>query len=272
MLKELLGAFTGSAANAAYTHPSGSGINVPAQATFKKFFNNLISSFSPQGNFSGNNTGISNQFPGLPGQLGGQAGLSNGFPGLPGQGGQVGFPGFPGQGGQVGFPGLPGQVPFNQPQHQLRQQAFAPGSVLINSAEQTIPQGPQGYAPLQGFAGQAGVPNTGISPVNGATPFGQIGQFPQAGAIGGQQSLGGKLPMLVMPIIGLFSMLKSLFGIRKMIAAQKPEVVDKENIGYNNYQSYIDEEYKDGRFDEPKAFEDQETAENKFDYSKLQEF
>ncbi len=262
MLKELLGAFTGSAATAAYTHPTGIGINVPAQATFKKFFSNLVSSFSTQGTLTGNSA-ISNQFPGLPGQLGGRAGLSNGFPGLPGQG------------GQVGFPGLPGQVPFNQPQHELRQQAFAPGSVLINSAEQNIAQGPsQGYAPLQGFAGQAGIPNTGLSPTNGATPFGQIGQFPQAGALGGQQGFGGKLPMLVMPIIGLFSMLKSLFGIRKMIAAQRPEVVDKENTGYNNYQSYIDEEYKDGRFDEPEAFkaEEQETAENRFDYNKLQDF
>ncbi len=251
MLKELFGTISGAAANTAFSQPAGNGINIPAQATFKKFFNNVMSSFNNPLN------GANGQFPGIQGQ--GQ------FPGIQGQNqfsqGRA-YGGFPTQ-GQYNF------LQQNSPQRDLRNQAFAPGSVLVNSQEVTQNPVQQGFQPLQGFAGQAGIQNNGVNGISGAQ-FPPIGGFPMNNGGGG--GFGGKLPMLIMPFISLFGLVKNFFGLRRMTQQGQPEIVDKNATQYNSYNNYIAEEYEEGSFEEPGAYEVEKSSGNNFDYSKLQEF
>ena len=206
--------------------------------------------------------------------LNGAVGANGQFPGVQGQFPMQGqAPGqTPFQGGPYGGLPFPGQYSFpqqNSLQRDFRNQAFAPGSVLVNSPDSIQRPLQQGFQPLQGFAGQAGIPNNGM-PVNGASQLAPIGAFPMNN--GSASGLTGKLPLLMMPIIGLFGLVKTLFGLRRLGQQAQPEIVDKDATQYNSYNNYVAEEYKEGGFDEPPAYEVEQNSGNNFDYSKLQEF
>ncbi len=253
MLKEIMNAFVGSATSTAYSMPSGSGVNVPLQATFKKFFTTFMGTLNnpaSNNNYSGNLLagGGRGQFPGM-----------QGFPGagLPGQ--FQGMQGFPEQ-----FPlnQFPTSMLQNQTTKNLKSQAFAPGSVLIDSTQSGT------INPLQGFAtGQANVP--GLFP-GGASPLGAAGQFSSLPAF--QQGLGGsKLPLLIMPFIGLVGLIKSLLSFRGLAGSLRPERVNKENLSYNGYQNYLSQAYDEGSFEEPSPYEQRTGAQNNFNYSDNQQ-
>ena len=241
-----MNAFIGSATSTSYSMP-GNGVNVPLQATFKKFFNTFIGSL---------NNPAANSYPGA-------AGGTGQFPG----GGFPGAQGFP----QAGFPGqlpmLPSQIAGfriqNQTSKHLKSQAFAPGSVLVDSVQPQIGT----VNPFQGFAGQNGTSLTpGIFPGGGISSIGTAGQFSSFPAY--QQGSGAKLPFLIMPIISLFGLLKSMLSFRKLAGYLTPEKVDKQNLNYNTYQSYLNKAYEDGNFDEPELYKNEQTiAQNNFNYS-----
>lgn len=232
MLQELLNAFSRSASTAAFTNPAANGISgVPIKATFGNIFNNLLSSFS----------GVQQGTGGF--QMPQQAFAGNMSP-------------------QAMQAFMNAQSQFGQTSKTLKNQAFVPGAVLVNSQgfPSQVPQFNQGFFPqqtainpLQGFAGQAGaIPGSyGVSPY-GNQYGGQVNpfMFPQSGV---QQ--GSKLQSLLFPIISLFSFVKSLFSFRGSIKGLQPIKVDRENISYNGFQKYIDQEYEDGGFDEPAPYE-----------------
>lgn len=228
MLENLLKTLSGTAATAAYSNPAVNGIRgVPLSATFGKVFNNLLSSFTPFGGITGNN--------------------------IP----QQGFL-------QQGFGGInPNAIQaYNnaqnvQPITTLKNQAFAPGAVLINSAgiattqQAASPAAALGLlggfaAPLQGFAGQSNINGQGNPqfPTQGPFQFFQPQQAQQQGGFGGLQLLLG-------PVIGLFTFVKSFFGLGGIRGSLNPVQIDKGNIGYTKYQDYITETYVPGSFDEP---------------------
>ena len=239
MLKELLQAFTGQATTAAYTNPTSNGFSTPPGAAFRNFFSTLASSFTntPQAIFQ-------NQSP-------------QGFGGIPSQSIQA----YRNAQGQF----TAGQYPGYAQSPNFRAQALAPGAVVIDSlsgVQGALPtQLPynQGYYPnqiaqfnpLQGFAGQ----NGSISPQPGFPSQNQFGQpfqqyappygFPQQGGFGG-----GKLSLLIMPLIGIFGLIRSLFSLRGLVSSIKPVQVDKDNIGYKNtLTSYQTFEKQEGSFD-----------------------
>lgn len=237
MLKELLQAFTGAATTSAYTNPTSNGLSVPQGTTFKNFFSTLASSFSnsPNGIFQ-------NQLP---------QGFGGGVP----SGSIQAYRNAQGQFGAAG------QYPGYTQSGNFRAQALAPGAVVIDSTPQLPMQLPynQGYYPnqvaalnpLQGFAGQNGSinPQPGFPPQNQfgvplqqyAPPYG----FPQQGGGGF-----GKLSLFILPIIGIFSLIRSLFGLRKFVSSMKPVQIDTNNIDYKNtLTSYQDFEREEGSFD-----------------------
>lgn len=265
MLKEFITSITGAATNAAYTNPSGYGINgISPGASFKNFFGTLISSFnnSPGAVF------------GTPPQASG--GIS--------YGGAVNAY----RNAQTGFnSGFPGQIIDNSQANgrKLKAQILAPGSVVINSLGANAP----GQSPIaQGLGFAAAFPNqlAGLTPLQGSTgqtiPF--VNGGPQAGGFGqtpfgqpvpfapnGFPQQGGfsKWSLLLMPLIGLFSMVKSLFGLRNIVGSLKPVQVDKENINFYEYQNSFNEiERQEGSFDE---LYPEEIETDSFDVGKLQE-
>lgn len=275
MLKEFITSITGAATTSAYTNPSGYGISgVSPGASFKNFFGSILSSFgnTPTAIFGGTPQGF--------------GGTPQGFGGIP-----QGFNGTPNsavnayrnvQSGFIG--GYPGSQIINDGSfkgRKLKAQALAPGSVVINSLANAPAQGqisqPLGFAaafpnqlagltPLQGNAtGQGipfGAPQAGFSQV----PFGQPAPFaPNGFAQGGFSGLS----LLIMPIIGLFSMVKSLLGFRREVNSLTPVQVDTQDLNYFDSQnSYGEFERQEGSFDEyfPEDFET-----NSFDIRKLEE-
>ena len=240
MLQNLLNAFSGSATTAAFSNPAANGVSgVSLGTTFGKVFNNLISSFSSS-----------------PGNAG--------FPQQPGFGGMN-------SGATQAFMNAQNSV-ANNPMATLKGQAFAPGAVLINSVS-TTPQaaaapnpalsilggmGGLSANPLQGFAGQSAA-NSFNSPGGIQGNFGnpQIpaqGQFPffQSGQ---QQGPLGKLQFFLSPLIGIFTVVKSLFQLKGIKSGFTPIQVNKNDIGYNNYQGYLTDAYQPGSFDEPDGYE-----------------
>lgn len=262
MLKELLSAITNSASTTAYVLPSSNGISgVPASATFKNFFNSLLSSFSggsPVGGFGrqaqGYNSGIPMQ------SIQAYRNLQSGFP----------------------------------PQHHGRAQALAPGAVVINSLTSGGLQPPMpivnqgfyppiqalaggsgiGMNPLQGFAGGGPIPGGvqgGQVPGGFNTPFGQPGSIPMMPYGYGQQGGFGKLQLLLLPIIGIFTLIKSLFNVRGFMNSMRPIQIDKNNLSLLHTQNSYDEyEREDGSFDEYNPPE--RVDENSFDITKMQEY
>lgn len=273
MLKELFNAFTGSATNTAFSNPASNGINgVPLKATFGKVVSNLFNSINPLNNPLNLATGNGN--------LGNQIGPQ----GIPGFGNQAGIQGFGGFGNQAGIQGFGGigqpispqalqafrnaQNDFNdQPQKTIKNQALAPGAVLLDSGSSPVqpPQFSQGFSPVQslgvgngfqGFAGQNTFNNNGN--------FGNQ-QSNQAGPLSfltGNGGPGGKLGLLLFPVIGLFSAIKALFGLRKEIQVMKPIKIDRSITTYNKFNDYVAEEYQEGSFGGAGEFEGTGFAEN----------
>ena len=277
MLQEFLSALGGPAAISSYTNPASNGIKgVPAASTFKNFFNNLLSSFTP---ISSNN---------LQGFSQGQ-GQGQGYPRAPMQGIQ----------NYGNNPFFANQVIQNQ---AIKKKAVAigPGSVLLDSqmlgsqvsypsygqgyGQGQIPQGayPQlaqlagggplpGGLPIQGFTNQNGAFN-GQAQGGFNTPFGaQGGFYPNSpyGSQGQGQGAFGKLQLLLMPVIGIFSLVKSLFGFRNLMGSLKPVQVDKQSLDiFEQQKVYDDYEKQEGSFDE---FEPEIKNEN-FNLGNLQEF
>lgn len=259
MLEEFTNAIYGPITTAAFTNPAGYGIRtVPRQAGFAGVFNRLLSSFSPNNGF------------GIP-QLGYGG---NGIGGIP----------FQGYGGGIGpqalqaFNGSRGQF-SNTPERTIRNQALAPGAVVINSkgvpviSPQVAPQGgfsPNdllGLSPLQGFAGQGG----GVGGNYGYGQFGGAGvPLGGSGYVPGQNGF-GPLSLLIFPIISLFSIVKSLLGFRRTLGSLKPVKVDPYDLSYYNYKNYIEEQYEEGNFDEPDPYEPNSFREE-YSLNSLQDF
>ena len=254
MLQELINAISGPAMTAGFKYSSAvdAGVNIPPRAAFGQFLSTLLSSFT--------NGSAKNSFQN-------QNGIS---------------------------------------QKNLRLNALAPGSVLINSAnvpaqaqmQQQYPGysipgqfpgiGFSGGSPLQGFAGQ-GFPGAvgaqgltgGVSGIGGAGGIGGVGGvgFP-VGGIGGvgfnpsfpnQQGGLGKLMFLIGPIASVFSLLGSLFNLRKLIGSLRPVKIDTSNTNFNGSQDYIASKYQEGSFDEPAPYEENNSG-GEFNMQGLSEF
>ena len=72
-----------------------------------------------------------------------------------------------------------------------------------------------------------------------------------------------------MPVIGIFSLVKSLFGFRNLMGSLKPVQVDKQSLDiFEQQKVYDDYEKQEGSFDE---FEPEIKNEN-FNLGNLQEF
>ena len=238
MLKELLNALSGSTMTSAFTNPAVNGIrNVSPQASFGNFLSTLTSSLN------GRPYGANPQMP--------YGGVNN-------------------QAIQA----------YNNlgTQRYGKAQALAPGAVIISSNGSLQPAFPQAFSPglippqfnganqLQGFAGagQYGAPAANGVPLGQyPTQFGQYG-VPQGGI--------GKLQVLIMPIIGLFSFIKSIFQIRRFTNAFQPMQVNKY-VGYHQNQDYLTNlDHEDGGFDEPEPFQSQQVnSQDNFDFSRLQD-
>ncbi|MBI3590613.1 MAG: hypothetical protein HY094_04455 [Candidatus Melainabacteria bacterium] len=251
MLKELLGIIKSSVTTTAYTNPAGYGINVPAGATFGNIFNNVLKSVSPYGGAGGMPSlggggfpqGVAQQgYGGFPQGL-----VQQGYGGFPQGIAQQGYGGYPQAGGYGSVTPMAVQAFLNaRNNHSIstttRNQALAPGAVLINSTLQ-VPAQPPNPA-FQGFAGQAGFLGGGGL---GSPSFAQNG-FAQTGS---QQSGGGMLQFLLVPIISLFGVVKAFFGLRKSLAGVRPVNINETETSYNGFQDYLNKAYQEGNFDEP---------------------
>lgn len=262
MLKELLSVLTGSTITASYTNPASNGISgVPGKATFGNFFNTLTSSLS---NYA-------------PGPGGGLQGSPQGFPGTQNQA-IAAYKNAQNQFAQ-GFPGQ--YAPDIDVSRKVKTKALSPGAVVMESLQGQFPQQGNrdffspipalsgggllagGGSPIQGFAGQNGAFGPGQGSFNNAFP--QAG-FPQVQGNG----LGGKLQLLIMPLIGLFPFVKSIFGLRGVVSSMRPVQVDKQDLALFNYQdAYNEMQKQEGSFDE---FSIEDFEDENFEVGRLQEF
>lgn len=275
MLPEILKAISGVISTSSFSNPAGHGINgVPAQATFKNMFNSLMSSLNgmPQSAV----TAMPSGFGGMPNQAIGTYKNAMGQPigQIPMQ-----LPGMQGQ-----FPnGIPAQSPlqffannFSHVANNKKQGRALPpgpmnsGSVVVNSGnnqfmaqmptqlgapssalQALIGVGGGGSAPLQGFAGQAGQAGSpqGSFGNGSASPF--PGQFLPGQGPAQATKLGGILSVFVMPLIGLFGAVKTLFQLRRTVGSMQPLRVHKDNLQYEQYNGYLDEvAQEEGSFDD----------------------
>lgn len=259
MFNQFLNSFSGSLITSAYSYPTQGNVNVSPKSAFKNFFNNLMSSFGAQ-----------NQFGTIPGQ-----GFSrpSGIPIDQGFG-----PNF----GQFQNGQFPNQVSFRQ-RGNKRLRALSPGSVINNIAAPqnqtggfTGPNQAGAFSPLQGFAGQTvGLANPGLNFLGGGFPAGPIQNQFALGAFPVQNNApGGILPALISPIIGLFSIITSVLGIKKLINGFRPVEVDT-TTQFDEYKSYLDEVYASrGSFDAVPEFNSESGSnfQEDFDLAKLQEY
>ncbi len=137
------------------------------------------------------------------------------------------------------------------------------GGVNQNLMNQTLPGIQQGS--LQGIVGQSGLTGGTSSLGGGQLPGGPL----NLGGIGLPNPSAGKGMMLLYPVIGLISMIKSVFGIRKLLSGtREPLHVDKEKLAFNQTGAmYKDMEAQEGSFDEYNYA--QENNESYFDIKKL---
>jgi len=202
-----------------------------------------------QGNFGQIFNGVGGGIP-----FGGGLPLGGGFPGAGGIpfGGGTPFGGLSGGGALQAFQGIQnqfGNYPSDVSEKTLKQQALAPGAVLIGS--QSKP--PSGQAPgLQGFAGQTNSYTFGGGGLGGFGGLGQsyFQQYGGAGLLGGL----GQFQMLLSPFIALIGMVKSVFGFRRQMSSLQPVSVDPSITGYNQSIAYLNDSYVDSGFDEPRPF------------------
>lgn len=216
MSNSFLNIISGQASSTISTLPVGSSVKIGPQAVFGKVFNGIFSAFT--GNL--NNGGAGSQL------LGGNAGINP----------------------QALQAYNNAQASGSIPQQLLQAQALAPGSSIIGGQAQppsplqnVLASNLAGSNPLQGGAG-----TTNFNPNGQQLPSGPIG-FQGFGLPSG----GGKLQMLIYPVLGLVSMFKSLFGIRKIMGGMQPIKVHKENLAYNQTDKNISQfEHEEGSFDE----------------------
>lgn len=183
--------------------------------------------------------------------------------------------------------------------------ALAPGSsrVNLNAPEQeNIPQGFNQYQtnpaflggvnqfqPLSGggfnglpnaqFQGGFNSPAQAISGLNpgAVSPFTQ-GQFPQgtnpAFPITQTNAPGGLLPILIAPIVGIFTLIGSLFKIKKASGGFLKPVEISTNTTFDQYGNYLNDIDRNnaGAFYEPDEFEPQRLYEQYGNYNADEEF
>lgn len=216
MNNTLLNIISGQATSTINNFPVGSSVKVGPQAVFGKVFNGIFSAFT--GNL--NNGGAGSQL------LGGSTGINP----------------------QALQAYNTAQASGSIPQQFLQAQALAPGSSIIGGQVQppTQLQGALASTLAIGNPLQGGTGTTNFNP-NGQLPSGPIG-FPGVGL----PATGGKFQMLIYPVLGLVSMFKSLFGIRKLLSGgMQPVKVHKENLAYNQIDKNITQfEHEEGSFDE----------------------
>lgn len=257
MFKQLTNALSGSLTQASFSLPQANGINVSPGAVAKNFFGNVFASLSASQGFA-----VNSFQPGPSGSFI-AAGLSPGF----GQG--FGTP----QGTINSFRNI-------QNVNKRGNRALAPGSFVNSFSEPT--QNPRGQvantqffgqnqfalSPLQGFAGQ----NGGVG-VPGTPQFNVPTGFPGAGFVPQQtNSRGGILPLLIMPFIGLVTMVTSLFKVRELINSFKPVEVNT-TTSYEQYKSYLDEIYSNrGSFDIEDEYDPERVNYDGPDISEFQNF
>ena len=276
MFNQLLNAITGSGTSSVYSLPAGNGIQgIPLGSTFKNYFNSVINSITP--------------IP-TPGALGASFGGGGIGQGIQGQG-QVGIGGLGSQGIGLGGPGLsigalqtyqnsqaqfagnPQQFFGGRVNKHPKAQAFAPGAVLTNGFSGTAvpPQFNQApFNPLQGFTGQGGVINNGFPPGQGSNfapvPYGAQGQFP--GGAGFTQGGFGKLQLFLGPLIGIFTIFKSMFDMKRTISSFQPVKVNKDDLNlYGIQKEYIAANKQDGSFEE--YFPEENEDDHSSDFAKL---
>ncbi|GEM_PF-5394023 len=253
MFNQLLNALTGNATSATYTLPAGNGISgIPIGSTFRNFFQSVINSISPLPTPGALGASFGN------GGIGGNGINQNGGAGIGGIG-SIGMPGLsPGalqtyRNTQNQFMGYPQQFYGQNINKHPKAQAFAPGAVLTNGFPGAIaPQFNQTIAanPLQGFAGQGGSING--FPQGGSfapIPYGIPGQLPSG--TGFTQSGFGKLQLFLGPLIGIFTIFKSMFDLRRTVSTFQPVKVNKEDFNlYGVQRDYLKAEKQEGSFEE----------------------
>ena len=280
MFNELLNAIRGSATSSAYSLPAGNGIKgIPMGSTLKNFFTSVINSITPiptPGSlgtpFGGGGIGRGGNNGGFGNQLGG-AGIGQGI-------GGIGAPGLsPGalqayRNTQNQFIGNPQQYYGQKINKHPKAQAFAPGAVVTNGFPGAIaPQFNQAIAanPLQGFAGQGGNINGFPQGQGGFTsvPYGMPGQFP--GGAGFTQGGFGKLQVFLGPLIGIFTIFKSMFDLRRTVSTFQPVRVNKEDFNlYGIQRDYVKAEKQEGSFEE--YFPEDTEGDHENDFEKMNSY
>lgn len=220
MSNPLLSILSGQATSTISNFPVGSSVKVGPQAVFGKVFNGIFSAFTNNSTFNGAGSQL----------LGGTAGINGGINPQALQAYNI------------------AQASGTVPQQFLQAQALAPGSSIIGGQVQP-PSIQSSIVNNLGLAStlQGGTGTTNFNPNGQQLPQGPIG-FPGFGLPSG----GGKLQMLLYPVLGLVSAFKSIFGIRKIMSAGlQPVKVHKENLAYNQTNKNISEfEHEEGSFDE----------------------
>ncbi len=258
MFNQLLNALTGNATTAAYTFPGVNGVNnIPLSSTLKSFFKNVINSIAPGMPVPGASLGAGfgqAQGSGFPG-MGGAGMQGSGFPGMGGAGMQ-GFNGITAPGLSLGalqaYRGAQNQFLGNgNIAKHSKAQAFTPGAVVTNGAfAQAMPPAFAGN-PLQGLTGQSGAVNiNGFGQNGGGLNSAQFGGLPGVG-LGQTQGGFGKLQFLIAPLIGVFTIFKSLFDMRRTTQALQPIKVNKEDFNlYGIQRDYMEADRQEGSFNE----------------------
>lgn len=248
MLQNLLNLLTPTNRTSAYP---GAGGSATGGIPFGKIISGLL------GSFTGAQTGLPSQAfgSGLAGFN--QAGVGAYMPG--------GFGGGNRQAMQA-YTGIQNQF-ANNSENVLKNRALSPGAALIDSLKSPSPTGyinsPPSFSPgitaqspFAGYAGQAGLPGGFGNPA-----FAGPGQL-QYAQNGFPQTQTSKWQYLLFPLIGIFSLVKSLFGLRNVFTSLQPVQVDKTNLGYYNFQDYVSEQYKEGSFDEADDYDGSGFAES----------
>lgn len=231
----LLNMITGQATSTISTLPVGSSVKVGPQAVFGKVFNNLFNAFTnnPGAGFGANQS-----------QLIGAAGVN-----------PLALQAY--NNAQSGIGAFP--------QQNLQAQALIGGTNTVqppSPIQNLLASNLAATNPLQGAAGTTGFSANGQSLPQGPIGFSGFG-LPNGG--------GGKLQMLIYPVLGLVSMFKSLFGLRKMMGGLQPVKVNKENLAYNQINKNIEAfEHEEGSFDE--YVYPQEESQNGMTIQQLNEF
>ena len=260
-LQKVISLISGPLASTAYSLPSNAGAyGVPGGLTFQNFLGNLSSSM---------NTRPESLFPPI---------------GPQGTNGQAAYA-YKNSQGQSSLGGLLPQAQFfansfNNPVSKNKKAKIIPpglltqGSAVIGSEIQQAP-----ISPLQALIGQGSPPQygqAGFSQGGAPQPLQSYSQFSQAGFFGQKSGgIGGLLSTFLLPVIGLFGALKSLFGLRGFIGQLRPAKVDSNNLQYAQYHEYLSdiETNQEGSFDDYDEYSHHgNLVENDFDTSKLESF